>query len=76
MYTVQFSGNLSRKGIARQVAERIAQCKCNRALKVWASEQSPIPPPSVNLDGNSRLQYFNLLAVRILKLSVSDGPFP
>ena len=29
-YTVQFSSNLSRNGIARQVAEKIAQC--NRAL--------------------------------------------
>ena len=29
-YTVQFSGNLSRNGIASQVAEKIAQC--NRAL--------------------------------------------
>ena len=30
-YTVQFSGNLSRNGIARQVADKIAQC--NGALK-------------------------------------------
>ena len=29
-YTVQFSSNLSRNGIARQVSEKIAQC--NRAL--------------------------------------------
>ena len=29
-YTVQFSNNFSRNGIARQVAEKIAQC--NRAL--------------------------------------------
>ena len=30
-YTVQFSGNLSRNGIARQVAAKIAQC--NRAIR-------------------------------------------
>ena len=31
---MQFSSNLSRKGIARQVAEKIAQC--NRALTVFS----------------------------------------
>ena len=35
-YTVQFSGNLSRNGIAKQVAQKISQCNkalCSRKLK-------------------------------------------
>ena len=43
-YTVQFFSNLSRNGIAKQVAEKIAQC--NRAFKLvllsqtWATQKS------------------------------------
>ena len=38
-YTVQFSSNLSRNGIARQAAEKIAQC--NRALTLETSALHP-----------------------------------
>ena len=35
MYTVQFYSNLSRHGITRQVAEKIAQCNRTLGLELF-----------------------------------------